>query len=362
MTKLRRLAGLMSLGCFSALASLGAEKDVVVNKDFEVRSYDDVVLKGTLSLPAQIRKIVVTLHGSFVQTRDGDLDASQKWMFPEGAPERKLFRDVAKHLATFDVATFRFDKRASGASEGDYAETDLDTLAKDASAILKKLRTEYPNVPVGFLAQSEGVLVALREFAIGEKPDFLILQGPPLQPLLEILPFWRDKAAAPFLNDQDGAMAKKFPYLTAFYQALYHGDMAEKIAGSDEKYYTLRAGDWSYRTNLQKYRQYNWNGLEMLAAVDCPVAVIIGELDKNVPFSPIEKLIAAKKEGSFPHVHVEVLAGLEHSFREVTPGESFVEAMRKPISKKYLDLLSELSILRDPQGCGEGLGRAKPSK
>jgi pimeloyl-ACP methyl ester carboxylesterase len=316
-------------------------KDKIVKEEYSVKSFDKVTLSGTLTIPSKVTKIVITLHGSFVQNRDGDLDGTQAWMFPEGVPQRKLFLDISTTLAEAGIASFRFDKRASGKSEGEYSETDLVMLARDASEVLVALRTKFPGVPVGFVAQSEGALVALKEFQLGPQPDFLILQAPPLEPLTKILPFWRVRSAAPFLTDEAGILAKKLPYLSAFYHAMYEGDMMDRILNSNDTHYTLKGHNWEHVTNLEKYRQYNWDGYEMLKLVTCPVSIIVGEKDNNVPLDPIRRIVEEKKHGGFANVNVTILPGIEHSFREVVPGETFVQTMARPVAPVFLSALDD---------------------
>jgi len=311
--------------------------------ELNVISFDGIQLAGTLTLPAQARALVVTVHGSMLQTRDGDLDGSKLWMFPQGAPKRGMFLDVANALAKEDIATFRYDKRASGASEGSYLETDLEVLVEDLKSVVNDLKKRFPGLPIGILGQSEGSLTALKGVAEGMEADFLILQGPVLEPLEKFMGYQKDHAAALFLQDPD-TYFEKFPYLTAWYLAYFKGDLLHQIHETDDKYYTLKYGSWSVEANLKKYREYRWDGMELLKSARMPTLVLVGEKDGNVNPESVRRLKQIQlASGAFPNVQTKIFAGLEHSFREVLPGETFIDAMSKPISPAYLSAIREFS-------------------
>ncbi|MDJ0733903.1 MAG: CocE/NonD family hydrolase [Nostocaceae cyanobacterium] len=124
-----------------------------------------IKIYGTLTLPNQEEKppACLLIGGSFPQTRDGNLDNSQTDWFPTPLPARNLFRDEAKILEKIGVATFRYDKRGCGESEGDFNTTSLFDLVADASNALQWLRSlaEIDQDRIGILGQSEGAVIAL---------------------------------------------------------------------------------------------------------------------------------------------------------------------------------------------------------
>ena len=323
------------------LMSINLSASEVSEEQIKITTFDQIELAGTLTKPKNMKALFIPIHGSFVQTRDGDLDGSKQWMFPDGVPKRKLFIDISNALINEQIGSFRYDKRASGESGGSYPDTDLITLARDASEALKAMRDRFPGIPIGFIAQSEGCLVVLREYFLGEKPDFIVFQGPPLENFVQQFEYQKRNAAAKFLDDVDGILARRLPYLTAFYHALFYGDLLDKLKNTNDDYYTLRLGHWSYTTSLRKYRQYDMNGYEMLKDVASPVLVLIGEKDGNVSPEPVRRIISEKRNGLFSNVEARILPDLEHSFREIGPGETFVEAMAKPLSQIYIKAITE---------------------
>lgn len=309
------------------------------SKEFTVTADDNVQLAGTATIPDNPKAVVIPVHGSFPQTRDGNLDGNVKWMFPHGVPQRNLFVDIARTVYVQGVATYRYDKRASGASGGVYADTDMDRLAKDVIAIAKYAAKQHPNAKIVLLGQSEGGLTVLRAHELGYVPGEFFLQGPSLEPLEVFLEHQKTRAASTFL-DSNSNQGENYPYLTAFYRAMYQGDMLDKIRNTNDVHYTLRLGSWSAVTNLQKYRQYRWNGTEMLKSVQVPVTIVYGQLDPNVRPEAGEHIANERKAGrGFQNVSVHILPRLEHSFREVGSGDTFVSVMSKPVSPVYLELL-----------------------
>lgn len=308
--------------------------------EFTVLTDDGVSLAGTANIPENPKAVIIPVHGSFPQTRDGNLDGDAKWMFPNGTPQRNLFVDISRTVYPYGVATYRYDKRASGRSGGVYEDTDMDRLARDVIAVAKYAAKQHPKAKIILLGQSEGGLTVLRAHELGYVPDEFFLQGPSLEPLEVFLEHQKTRAAASFL-ESDSKQGINYPYLTAFYRAMYQGDMLTKIQTTSDIHYTLHLGDWSHVTNLQKYRQYRWNGSEMLKSVRVPVTIVYGQLDPNVRPEAGEAIARAKEHGQlYQNVSVHILAGLEHSFREVSPGDNFVSVMAKPVSSVYLDLLS----------------------
>lgn len=115
-----------------------------------------VLLSGTLSLPETDAPaaVVVMLAGSGETDRDGN--AKQLAI--------NLFPPIAETLTAKGFATFCYDKRGVGASEGDYWSTGFDDLLTDAVAAIEWL-AQRPGVDpsrIFVLGHSEGALLSVR--------------------------------------------------------------------------------------------------------------------------------------------------------------------------------------------------------
>lgn len=310
-------------------------------EEISVRSYDGVWLAATLKIPADPKGIFIGVHGSQPQTREGSLDVSRRWIFPEGAPQRNLFRDIGERLKRIGVGSFCYDKRASGASEGTYAKTTLDDLAQDVIAVFTEASRRFPAIPVILIGQSEGTWTIPRACELGLKPAALILQGAVAWKARRIFDFQKERAAAPFLREKNGELSQKFPFYAALYQAMFFGDFWDQVdKGASEYEVSLPSG---YRAvqPLEIFRQYDACDIRrVLAESRIPIHYITGELDNNVPVEALRELETWVECRGQSHVRFHWLPELEHSFRKCAPGDNFIDAAKKPISKDYLELLT----------------------
>ena len=110
-------------------------------------------LAGTLLLPAATpAAAAVLISGSGPIDRDSNMKKQKL----------NVMRDVAEHLAAAGIASFRYDKRGVGDSEGDYRSTGLYENIADAAAAVEAVRrhrdVDLDNVFV--IGHSEGAFIA----------------------------------------------------------------------------------------------------------------------------------------------------------------------------------------------------------
>lgn len=313
-----------------------------MEEELSVSSHDGAWLAGTLSVPEQARALFVPIHGSQVQTRDGSLDASRHWIFPFGGPQRNLFLDLRARLLPLNAAVYRYDKRASGASEGIYAKTTLDDLAKDLIAVCAKLKERFPSLPLLVLGQSEGTLTIPRACELGLLPDGIILQGAVSWPARRIFEFQRTHAGRPFLEDKTGEMSRKFPFYAGYYRAMVSTEFWERLADpAQSEFVVALPGGYRAVQSLEMVRQWDaCDSRRFLKTVSCPVHYIMGTRDENTPAEAIEELAAWVAQERLPHARFHFLDGLDHNFRRLEPGDNFIESAKKPIDSGYLELFS----------------------
>jgi len=126
-------------------------------EEVRVRVSADVVLAGTLTLPAGGAgrvPAVVTISGSGPQDRDSHAAIADGW---------RPFRQLADTLGRRGVAMLRLDDCGVGASTGDYgASTELTTAADIHAAIaFLRARPEVSAGRIAVLGHSEGARVAM---------------------------------------------------------------------------------------------------------------------------------------------------------------------------------------------------------
>ena len=135
----------------------------------------DASLAGTLTLPADDagRRPWVLLVGSWLpRNRDGGWDRKRHpgWFAPaaRGAHPGLLAR-LADALAARGVASFRYDPRGCGESDGEWAATDLFTRIDDARDAIGAMRSrpELDLRRTAIVGHGEGAAIAL-SVAIGD--------------------------------------------------------------------------------------------------------------------------------------------------------------------------------------------------
>lgn len=312
-------------------------------QDISIMSFDGAWLAGTLSIPENCQALMIPVHGGLIQNRDGNLDDLRNWMFPAGVEKRNLFSDIKNYLSEHSVGSFCYDKRASGISEGIFSQTDLETLSKDVVAVSQYFKKEFPGLPLVLMGQSEGCLTIPLAKKMGASCDLMILQAPILQPIEEVTHFQKSHAAIPFLEDKTKEISKRFPLLSGFYNAVFNGEFFDKVKNTEDKLFSIEHDGKEYQINLDLYRQYdNCKTKEWVKEFNCPVSFLIGEKDLNTPASAVSEWRDSKEFDEHQHIEFHILEDLEHSFREFKADENFVDAMKKPISEKYFECLTDI--------------------
>lgn len=133
-----------------------------------------IMLSGTLTYPVGYKKgdkvpVVIMISGSGGQNRDEELF------------EHKPFLVIADYLARRGIASFRYDDRGIGKSEGTQSGCTSADLADDAEAVADYMRARNEFNMTGLLGHSEGGMIA---FMLGarEKADFIVsMAGPGIQ-------------------------------------------------------------------------------------------------------------------------------------------------------------------------------------
>ncbi|MDJ0600180.1 MAG: prolyl oligopeptidase family serine peptidase [Crocosphaera sp.] len=300
-------------------------------------------IQGTLTLPDDIAQPPVCLFigGSFPQTRDGSLDNSKRDWFPVTLPERNLFKDEAKLFQELGYATFRYDKRGCGKSEGNCDTVDLFNLVDDAREAIQWLKQlpEVDNSKIGILGQSEGAVIALMLAAEDLDLAFYIWQGGVFNNLKTILYWQRDnfwKLEQETINN----FKNTFPLMYWVYAQV--DELCDKIE-QGETYLKLGDEAWSKEFYLPLWKQhYDYPPSKYIDKINCPVLLLHGTLDHNTPYT--EALLAeeALKKAGNHQVTTHIFQGLDHSFRRLgTPDEDFVTAMQRPLDPEITEVIKQ---------------------
>jgi hypothetical protein len=153
----------------------------------------DATLGGTLTLPAvEGRAPWVVLVGSWLpRDRGGGWDRARHptWFDARRDVAPGLFTRLAEALAARGVATFRYDPRGCGASDGTWESTDLFTRIDDARDAIGAMRSrsELDLRRGAILGHGEGAVIAL-SVAIGDPAVAAVgLVGPSARGFRDVL-------------------------------------------------------------------------------------------------------------------------------------------------------------------------------
>lgn len=116
---------------------------------------DKTFLSGTLTVPKGDLPLpcVIMVHGSGAQDRDGNISGFNT----------QIFKYIAEFLAEQGIASFRYDKRGCGKSEGNFNIAGLSEMVEDACAAIDFLSEQTDAVDskeVYLLGHSEGAVLA----------------------------------------------------------------------------------------------------------------------------------------------------------------------------------------------------------
>lgn len=301
------------------------EEDVVgaVEEDVSFPS-EGLTLAGTLRLPSNIPgpfPVVVFVHGSGPVDRDGnavDPDTGNVVMALD------IYRQLAAALSDAGIASFRFDKRGVGESQGDVILASRADLLSDARAAVNAVhaRDEIDTSRVLLIGHSEGAYLA-PSLAV-ETADIagIVLLAGAARPL-DAITRWQVESllrAQGVEGDAlDAALAQQDSYL-AFVESSQGewfdytmGELQQEMPWlTDETAAQLKASPLALSWLREHYLD---EPAETLQQVDVPVLAISGEKDAQVPSSEAALIEAALLEGGNSDVSVHVLTDLNHLLR-----------------------------------------------
>ncbi|MBT2679871.1 alpha/beta hydrolase [Bacillus sp. ISL-35] len=294
----------------------------------EIAFKSDVMLKGTLLVPDSGKETYPTimfLPGSGKLNRDGST--------PNGKFKFNLYKDLAELCTSLGFATFRYDKRGVGESEGNYHAAGLSDALKDGEAALDMLAA-HPKVDGSkfiIMGHSEGCMVGTALNAIRPAAGLVLLSGGG-ETLKEALDRQRQLLFEEMREKKgiQGFIIKTFNTL----------DKAEKQAQGT--YQKMIQSDKDVTKTLgfikmpaKYFREHFALDIEAaLAKVTCPVLAINGAKDFQAnpeKLKRIEQFVQGEHE---IHVVENMDHGLKEQLTPMTPStykKDYLKTIGKPI-------------------------------
>lgn len=304
-----------------------------MRKQQEVTITSQYRLSGTLTIPNIAKDVypaVLIIAGSGKSNRDGNLKKLKM----------NLYNDLAEFLTELGFITLRYDKRGTYKSEGNFLETGLSDLIEVAAACVKFLQN-HPQVDIEnmiILGHSEGALIAP---AVHDKTpaSSLILLAGEAKPNAELLPKQNEIAYKEMIATK-GFKGWIFRTFKVVEKANKQNEkFFKKIAESEKDVIRVQG----IKVNAKYFREtMNYNVVDYLTKVTCPVLAISGE--KDIQISPSHaKRTAELVQGV---TEWQIIPNMNHIFRKYDGNHTMLGLMKEyksqlhqPIDKDLLDTL-----------------------
>jgi len=310
---------------------------------------DGLTLMGTLALPSEGERpfpAVLFLHGSGPVDRDGNAAGMQM----------DAYRQLAHALAQDGIASLRFDKRGVGESEGVSSSASRSDLLDDLRAAVEALRS-HPNID----------------------PDRIILighsEGAYLAPILAV----EDETVAGIILIAGAArsldLITRWQVETLLRQRGVEGATLEAALAQQDQYIAFveaSEGSWADYTVEQMQEEMPWltdEAATQLAAtplalswlrehyldepamtlrnVICPVLILSGEKDAQVPVSEGLEIERILEEAGNDDVSVSILGDLNHLLRRHPEEPNLVyRHLDEPVDPRVVEVVTEWAIER----------------
>jgi uncharacterized protein len=263
-------------------------------------SMDGFRLEGTLGLPdGSIKYAVLLVHGITVDRE-----------------EDGFYTEFSRRLDSIDAATFRFDLRCHGSSEGTYEQLTLAGVVNDINSAVQEIRKQISSsIPLSIIAASFGAGLSVywaSEYA--NEINTLVLLNPLLdygKRMLFAKPFW-DKNR---LTDEGAETLEKQGWLP-------HGEFRMGRALINELLY------------IKPY--------EKMSKLELPILTIHGDKDSMVPFDIAQKYATPNNKCSFLPIE-----GADHGFTH-PDDEDFTHPatiqFRNKVFQKVLSWISDHNV------------------
>jgi pimeloyl-ACP methyl ester carboxylesterase len=278
-------------------------------------------LAGTLAVPAAGEPVaaVLMLPGSGQTDRD---DNAKRLAL-------NIFAPLSAAIEEQGIATFRYDKRGVGASEGDYLTSDFDDVASDATAAVEWLRArpEVDPARVFALGHSEGALISVRLAAGAAPVAGLVLLAGSARAGEQIL-LWQGRQIAGSLTGVNKWVVRllRIDILKSQRKAL------NRIRSSDASVIRVQGR----KLNAAWMRQFMaYDPALDLARVDVPVLAVTGDRDLQVDPDDLD-LMRDLVKGPFEAVRPSGVTHLLRAEGKKTGLSGYREQTRRPVDPRVI--------------------------
>ncbi len=344
------------------LATASVEEQVPYKQEEVVFHNDTIKLTGTLTLPQTKgpHPAVVMITGSGPQNRDEELLGF------------KVFKVIADHFTRNGIAVLRYDDRGVGGSTGNVMESTTEDFAKDVLAAVKFLKSnsDINSTRIGLCGHSEGGIVAPLAASMSEDVAFIIMMSgtgmngskiiiaqteaimradstseDDIKEAIRISTLMHDAVC----TDQGWDKAKSEIRKSVMGQYEKMSDEQKKAITNVDEYVSTLVDIQVKSLTTPWYKFFlKYEPAPVLEKVTCPVLVLFGELDLQVPAEMNEKPIeAALKKGKNKDYTIKIFPKANHLFQLANTGSPKEYAtLKKEFVPEFLNTMTQWILKR----------------
>lgn len=244
-----------------------------------------------------------------------------------------VMRQVAEHLASCGISSFRYDKRGVGQSSGDYASAGLHDNIADARAAIAALRADprRQDDAMFVVGHSEGALIAGELGATDPTLAGVVLLAGTARPGAEVLR-WQ----AEHVKETLPTPAKVLLRLLRQDVVKTQTKRLEQIRSSTTD--TLRIQ--MVKVNAKWLREFMAHDpSDSLTSVEVPLLAITGSKDVQVNPDDVDRIVDLAGSRAVGHV-VEDLTHLLRTEAGPASIRTYKKQAKRPVDRQMLELVS----------------------
>jgi alpha-beta hydrolase superfamily lysophospholipase len=302
----------------------------------EIKLSGEKTIYGSIRIPEGGGKYpaILIIAGSGPLDRDGN---DRKGKYPTN-----LYKELAHYMTDLGFITFRYDKRGTGKSDGEWLATGLSDLVEDAKKSIEFLMS-HPNVDAKKIivcGHSEGTVIATKLTEIFNLAGVMFLAGG-VDNVIEATTKQR-LLSYKELFETPGIMGWMYRKLKVDVKGEKSIEkVMKKIINSDKSIVKVQL---FFKQPAKWMREHNaYNTREALKKVTCPVFAIQGDKDVLVDSEVLNELSSLVQGQSEFHI----IPNMEHGLRFQTEPKSilnmkkiFKDILKRPIHEEALEKLS----------------------
>jgi uncharacterized protein len=302
----------------------------------EIKLNGENTIYGSIRVPAEGGKYpaILIIAGSGPLDRDGN---DRKGKYPTN-----LYKDLAHYMTDLGFVTFRYDKRGTGKSDGEWVATGLSDLVEDAKKSIEFLQS-HPNVDpkkIIVCGHSEGTVIATKLTELFNLAGVMLLSGG----VDNVIEATNKQRLLSYKELQEAPGFKGWLYRQLKIDVkgeIQFEKQMKKIMESDKDIVRIQL---FFKYPAKWTREHHaYNTRESLKKVTCPVLAIQGDKDVLVDgevLNELSNLVQGKSE-------FHIISNMEHGLKVQTEPKSilnmqkiFKEILKRPIHEEALKIMA----------------------